>query len=1369
MLTDLFTFLKNLKNNGHKDLRKYFDDNPNLLIECASKIKPIKINSIGIALSGYDSFEELKQNFKNIFTSKSLSVFKEQLIAFSKGFNTFSAETEAKTPNGKITSLLMRVQILPSKNGQNKTALFSLIDVTEQKRAEKELRNSEEQFKFLFDNAPLPIWLEDFSDIKKYIDQLANDGILDLEKYFHQHPNEVNMLAGLVKVINVNLRSVEFYKVKDKESLIKNLPSYFTEESYNVFKQEIIALANGNNRFQSEIPIVTPTGENIQLIFTLSLPSQYQNSWERVLVSFLDVTDIKAKDVALKQYAEGIDTFFNLTQNVVGNVNTKDVLNTIPNYAVNAIKNATSASLWIFDELHDHFKPVSWYGFNDEIIQDLHIKSDEAIVGLTNNTKKGIITNNTNLEPAFLQFGTPELQEIKSNLSVPLIVDNLVIGILFADNSLEFNAFNDEDLNILQSLANISAVSLKNAELVDKLIFSEQKFKSIVNSVGDSIFVHDYETGKIIDVNDKVLETFGVTRDESKNITFNDFSSGIYPYNEEAALRHIQKTKDEGPQLFEWRSKKKNGELFWTEINLKTAVIGDLNRIIAVVRDISERKIIQEAIKESEAKIESIMLSAPVGIGVVRNRVLEYVNEHLLQLLGFEKDEMIGVNSKKFYESLDEYKKIGELYNQIEKENIASAETRIRRKNNEIIDVIISLSPIDKTDHTKGLIFSVLDITENKRTQERLLLEQANYYNLFENSPIPLWEEDFTELYSKLEEIKNKGITNFREYLDSNPNLLSEFASLNSVLNVNQATLNLHNAKTKSELLGSLDKIFTPNSLLILKEELILIFEGNTVLNIEGEVKTLDDQIKFVDIRLFINYSDNESVQSYKAILATIDITERKLAEEQKKQLEVSYQEIFDNASDAIYIQDVNGYFLDINKSVLDMYGYNREDIIGNTPEFLSADGYNDLGKISGLIKDAFNDKPQQFEFWGKRKNGEIFPKLVRVKKGNYLGQDVVIAFALDITELKNAEKVIKKERDQAQKYLDVAGVMLGVLDKNSNLTLINKKGCEILGYEEGEILGKKWTDFFIPKENVAKIKNVFSQLLDGSLESVEYYENPIVIKNGTIKTIAFHNSILFGDNSEIIGILFSGEDITERKKAQQELIAQFEQNKLILNTTNDGFILADDKGKIVNVNPAYCKLIGYSEEELKNMDIRDVEISIPKTEVDRRIQQMVSKGYDNFETKHKTKDGKIIDLAVSIAVTNYENKIYVAAFVRDITLQNEALNNLKNSREEISELAQHLQNIREEERHSIAIEIHDDLGQSLTALKLDTSILLNQLSDADQPIINKLNSMKDLADQTIKTVQKISSELRPGILDDLGLAAALEWETNKFQGKNKY
>lgn len=143
---------------------------------------------------------------------------------------------------------------------------------------------------------------------------------------------------------------------------------------------------------------------------------------------------------------------------------------------------------------------------------------------------------------------------------------------------------------------------------------------------------------------------------------------------------------------------------------------------------------------------------------------------------------------------------------------------------------------------------------------------------------------------------------------------------------------------------------------------------------------------------------------------------------------------------------------------------------------------------------------------------------------------------ARDIAEQKRMEEELRKERDRARKYLDVAGVMLVVIDAEERVELINRKGCKILGYKEEEIIDKNWFDTFIPAENRDEVKAVFKQLMAGEIQNVEYFENPIVRKNGEERIIAWQDTILRDNDGRIIASLSSGEDITERKRAEQKL-----------------------------------------------------------------------------------------------------------------------------------------------------------------------------------------------------------------------------------------
>ena len=137
-------------------------------------------------------------------------------------------------------------------------------------------------------------------------------------------------------------------------------------------------------------------------------------------------------------------------------------------------------------------------------------------------------------------------------------------------------------------------------------------------------------------------------------------------------------------------------------------------------------------------------------------------------------------------------------------------------------------------------------------------------------------------------------------------------------------------------------------------------------------------------------------------------------------------------------------------------------------------------------------------------------------------------------TEIKRNLGAIKTEKDKAKNYLKIAGVMMVALDKDGKVKLINKKGGEILGYPENEIIGKNWFDNFLPEKNKSQAKKFFKVLMTGNINNVERYENPIINKEGQERLIFWHNTIIRDKACNITGTLSSGEDITERKHAEE-------------------------------------------------------------------------------------------------------------------------------------------------------------------------------------------------------------------------------------------
>lgn len=168
----------------------------------------------------------------------------------------------------------------------------------------------------------------------------------------------------------------------------------------------------------------------------------------------------------------------------------------------------------------------------------------------------------------------------------------------------------------------------------EKLLESEANYLTIFDEANDAIFLHEPETGNILDVNKRMCEMFGYTQEEALNLNFGAISSDRPPYTQPDALQWIRKTREEGPQAFEWNAKKKNGDLFWIEVHLKFVKILGNDRILAVVRDITERKQLNDILVRKQKNLEAIFDAAPVGMMLLdENGIVKRVNNVLAKLV----------------------------------------------------------------------------------------------------------------------------------------------------------------------------------------------------------------------------------------------------------------------------------------------------------------------------------------------------------------------------------------------------------------------------------------------------------------------------------------------------------------------------------------------------------------------------------------------------------------------------------------------------------------------------------------------------------------------------------------------------------------
>lgn len=347
---------------------------------------------------------------------------------------------------------------------------------------------------------------------------------------------------------------------------------------------------------------------------------------------------------------------------------------------------------------------------------------------------------------------------------------------------------------------------------------------------------------------------------------------------------------------------------------------------------------------------------------------------------------------------------------------------------------------------------------------------------------------------------------------------------------------------------------------------------------------------------------------------------------------------------------------------------------------------------------------------------------------------------------------------------ISVDGMRL--VDDDGNILLVNDSFCKIFEMGKEQLLGKPFSIVYDKNEQKEALDAFQRDIRNNKIKTLFEREN--TLWNGKISWLEFSNSFLtLPDGNKIT--LSIVKDISERKKSEIELRNSESKFKMLFNNANDAVFvtqLSDEKsyGDFIEVNEVACKKLGYTKEEFLQLSPSAIVSQKHINDFNLNLEKLLKEGHIIYDLVHRAKDKKLIPVEINSLLFFYNEKPTVLSISRDITERKQAEEKLRRTSKLLRELAKHLQSVREEERTMIAREIHDELGQVLTALKIQVSLLANKLKDDQEPLKEKINSLLDMIDASVESVQKISAKLRPGILDELGIIAAIEWQTEEFE-----
>jgi len=290
----------------------------------------------------------------------------------------------------------------------------------------------------------------------------------------------------------------------------------------------------------------------------------------------------------------------------------------------------------------------------------------------------------------------------------------------------------------------VASLRMKTQEvqsLIDRLSESESRYKSLVELSPDAVFVH--QDGVIKYINPKGVKMFGA--DHSQQLIGHLVMDIVHPrHHEHINARMKIASKDHitlPPAEFEYTTL--DGQFMAAEGAVTYIEYAGAPALLSVVRDIRERKQAEIALKESEEQLSSVFRIAPTGIGVVIDRVLKQVNARICEMTGYAEEELINQNARILYPSDEDYEYVGrEKYRQLREHGTGTVETRWQAKDGRILDVLLSSTPMDLDDLSKGVTFTALDITERKRAREALRISHERFLTVLDSIDATIYVAD---------------------------------------------------------------------------------------------------------------------------------------------------------------------------------------------------------------------------------------------------------------------------------------------------------------------------------------------------------------------------------------------------------------------------------------------------------------------------------------------------------------------------------------------------------------------------------------------------------------------------------------------------
>jgi len=288
------------RTQGVTDLAAHLGQDPAHMKQCAASLKVLKVNRKTLQVFGAGSQEELVARLPEVFRDDMLGQMLPELAALWEGHTSFSNQTVNYGLDGRRIDVQIHVRILQGHEASWDRVLVSLEDITHSVTARTQLVNSEHYARSLFDLSPVSLWVEDFSGVKRLLDEARERGIQDFRVFLSVHPEFVTRCMEEIRVISVNRQTLTMFAAQSQHELLGKLGAIFRDEMHAQFAEQLIDLWNGKIAQTREVVNYALSGDLINIHMQFAVLPDHEAEWDLVLVSLVDITARKKAEAYLE-------------------------------------------------------------------------------------------------------------------------------------------------------------------------------------------------------------------------------------------------------------------------------------------------------------------------------------------------------------------------------------------------------------------------------------------------------------------------------------------------------------------------------------------------------------------------------------------------------------------------------------------------------------------------------------------------------------------------------------------------------------------------------------------------------------------------------------------------------------------------------------------------------------------------------------------------------------------------------------------------------------------------------------------------------------------------------------------------------------